>query len=125
MATLFSESICLEASEADGLLVLARGLGIPEIVRLLISSCSEPDRSVVVLNFYESHAREYDCLVALNGGKAMQVIETSTLSSARSEIYKQGALASMPCLSTCPVCLCVCVCLFAYMSIYLPDFLFL
>ncbi|KAL1915153.1 uncharacterized protein VTP21DRAFT_7634 [Calcarisporiella thermophila] len=93
----FQRQIVTELLAEDGLLILARGLGLPSILCALLQIYSAPEHLVLLLNTNQEEETALREELAVNGVKqpGLRVINNETPASERSEIYKSGGILSI------------------------------
>ncbi|KAJ1972664.1 DNA repair protein RAD16 [Dimargaris verticillata] len=93
----FQKQILAEVNEQDGLLVLARGLGLRTIVLHLLRAYADPRNLVLLLNTPADEEAYYRKALACTGATKGQfkAVKTDTYTQDRSDLYRQGGVLSI------------------------------
>ncbi|KAJ1967774.1 DNA repair protein RAD16 [Dimargaris xerosporica] len=93
----FQKQILAEVNEQDGLLVLARGLGLRTILLHLLRAYADPRNLVLLLNTPADEEAYYREALASTGATQGQfkVVKADTYTQDRSDLYRQGGVLSI------------------------------
>ncbi|KAJ1656170.1 DNA repair protein RAD16 [Dispira simplex] len=93
----FQKRILSELNEEDGLLVLAKGLGLSNILVHLLSAYADPRLLVLLLNTPNEEETYYrDTLARLGVARAsFRIVKNDTNAQERSELYRRGGVLSI------------------------------